>query len=91
MVQTIQVLYIFIHVCFAKFYLHVNYFSFPHTLLLYILVQFLFRVLSLDSITAYFFFGLVICLFQLAFLILFVLSVLHKNFSSKGDVDSKLF
>ena len=30
------------------------------------------------------------CLFQLAFLILFVLSVLHKKFSSKGDVDSKL-
>ena len=37
----------------------------------------------------YFFYGLVICLFQLAFLTLFVLSVLHQKFASKGDVDSK--
>ena len=36
----------------------------------------------------YFFFGLVICLFQLAFLSLFVLSVLHKNLSSNGEVDN---
>lgn len=36
----------------------------------------------------YFFFGLVICLFQLAFLVLFVLSVLHKNLSSNGEVDN---
>ena len=50
----------------------------------------LFSIFFLTNlITVYFFFGLVICLFQLAFLILFVLSVLHKNFSSKGNVDSK--
>ena len=48
-----------------------------------------FLFLSSNPITAYFVFGLVICLFQLAFLILFVLSVLYKKFSSKGDVDSK--
>ena len=36
----------------------------------------------------YFLFGLVICLFQLAFLMLFVLSVLHKKLSSNGEVDN---
>ena len=68
-----------------------NYYSFAHTSLFCIWFNFSSHVLSLNSNTVYFFFGLVICLFQLAFLILFVLSVLHPNFSSKVDIDSKLF
>ena len=74
-----------------------NSLLFTNLLILILLVfRRIFRLFLLLSIfqtkkKVYFFFGLAVCLFQLAFLILFVLSVLHKNFSSKGDVDSKLF
>ena len=69
----------FFHVCFCSctYFVVSDFFFF-----------FLLLFLSSNSIAVFFFFGLFICLFQLAFLSLFVLSVLHKKLSSNGEVDS---
>ena len=84
----------FFHVCFCSctyFVIHHTLFVCSSTYYLFCFWYFFFFLLFLfsNSIAVFFFFGLFICLFQLAFLSLFVLSVLHKKLSSNGEVDSK--
>ena len=87
-IKTPGKLYILFHSRSTERFLHTMRYWFTHILWFCILIVSFFSSFKLNSIKVYFFFGLVICLFQLAFLILFVLSVLHKKLSSNGEVDN---